>query len=113
MEPRPPETLTCATDGVRLDQFLSDHLPEWTRSRLKKVIQDGGVHVNQRVVTKAGTKLRAGDQLAIAVPEPEPMEAIPQDIPLTVLYEDESVIVVNKPPFLWFTLPPGIRMVPW
>lgn len=107
MERPTQENWTCEDDGVRLDHFLSNHLADWTRSRLKRVIQEGGVQVNRKVVTKAGTKLRAKDRIAIAIPEPEPMEAIPQDIPLTVLYEDESVIVVNKPPFFVVHPAPG------
>ncbi len=80
----------------RLDAFVSSKLPELTRSRVQKLIEQGDILVNGAAV-KAGLKLRAGDKVAIAVPEPEPLDAVAQDIPLDVVYEDQHLLVINKP----------------
>ncbi|MFH5811483.1 RluA family pseudouridine synthase [Companilactobacillus sp. FL22-1] len=82
---------------TRLDAFLSEQIPEMTRSRLQKLIKDGDVLVNDQAVIKTGAKLTLGDKLLVNVPEEEPIKAIPEDIPIDVVYEDDDVIVVNKP----------------
>lgn len=92
----------------RLDRFLAEALPELTRSQLKRLIEEGQVLVNG-VQVKAGLKLRGGEQLAIRLPEPEQIEAVPEDIPLTVLYEDAHLIVIDKPAGLVVHPAPGHR----
>ena len=80
----------------RLDAFLASSLDGLTRSQATRLIESGEVAVNGRAVSKS-YKLAGGEDVAVTLPEPEPVEAVPQDIPLDVVYEDADVIVVNKP----------------
>ena len=80
----------------RLDAFLASSLDGLTRSQATRLIESGEVAVNGRAVGKS-YKLAGGEDIAVTLPEPEPVEAVPQDIPLDVVYEDTDVIVVNKP----------------
>ena len=80
----------------RLDAFLASSLDGLTRSQATRFIESGEVAVNGRAVSKS-YKLAGGEDIAVTLPEPEPVEAVPQDIPLDVVYEDADVIVVNKP----------------
>ena len=80
----------------RLDAFLASSLDGLTRSQATRLIESGEVAVNGRAVSKS-YKLAGGEDIAVTLPEPEPVEAAPQDIPLDVVYEDADVIVVNKP----------------
>ena len=80
----------------RLDAFLASSLDSLTRSQATRLIESGEVAVNGRAVSKS-YKLAGGEDIAVTLPEPEPVEAVPQDIPLDVVYEDADVIVVNKP----------------
>nr|WP_125588897.1 RluA family pseudouridine synthase [Companilactobacillus jidongensis] len=85
------------TKRTRLDNFVNDSLEDLTRSQIQKFIKDGNILVNGQPAAKTGMKLTAGDKINITVPEEEPIEAIPQNIPIDVVYEDEDVLVVNKP----------------
>ena len=80
----------------RLDAFLASSLDGLTRSQATRLIESGEVAVNGRAVSKS-YKLAGGEDIAVTLPEPEPVEVVPQDIPLDVVYEDADVIVVNKP----------------
>ena len=80
----------------RLDAFLASSLDGLTRSQATRLIESSEVAVNGRAVSKS-YKLAGGEDVAVTLPEPEPVEAVPQDIPLDVVYEDADVIVVNKP----------------
>ena len=80
----------------RLDAFLASSLDGLTRSQATRLIESGEVAVNGRAVSKS-YKLAGGEDVAVTLPEPEPVEVVPQDIPLDVVYEDADVIVVNKP----------------
>ena len=80
----------------RLDAFLASSLDGLTRSQATRLIESSEVAVNGRAVSKS-YKLAGGEDIAVTLPEPEPVEAVPQDIPLDVVYEDADVIVVNKP----------------
>ena len=80
----------------RLDAFLASSLDGLTRSQATRLIESGEVAVEGRAVSKS-YKLAGGEDIAVTLPEPEPVEAVPQDIPLDVVYEDADVIVVNKP----------------
>jgi len=82
--------------GQRLDQFLRQELPEHSRAFLQKLIEHSDVRVNGRIV-KASYKVRVGDDVSVTIPPPRPLEAQPEDIPLDVLFEDDDLIVVNKP----------------
>ena len=80
----------------RLDAFLASSLDGLTRSQAARLIESGEVAVNGKTAGKS-YKLAGGEDVAVTLPEPEPVEAVPQDIPLDVVYEDADVIVVNKP----------------
>ena len=82
--------------GSRIDVFLSESEEEITRSHAQKLLADGFVLVNGKSANK-NYKLRLGDMLSLTMPEPEPCEAKPENIPIDIVYEDEDIIVVNKP----------------
>ena len=94
--------------GERLDRFLAENLPELTRSQVKRLVDDGQVRIGGGTV-KAGLKLRGGEVVAIVLPEPEPVAAEPEAIPLDILYEDPHLIVVNKPAHMVVHPAPGHR----
>jgi 23S rRNA pseudouridine1911/1915/1917 synthase len=83
--------------GQRLDVFLAKAGLPISRSRIKQLILRQGVKVNQQPV-KPNYRLKADDRVELVLPEPEPDEALPEAIPLDIVYEDPSLIVVNKPP---------------
>ena len=80
----------------RLDTFLSECLPDISRSQLKKLIDSGQITLNG-TSTKASSRLKGGESIRVNLPEPAPIEAIPEDIPLQILYEDQELIVIDKP----------------
>jgi 23S rRNA pseudouridine1911/1915/1917 synthase len=81
----------------RLDKFLVSRLPEFSRSRLQGLIKDGFVNVNGRPAQKAGQMLDRGDVLRVTIPPPEPSRLIAEQIPLDILFENDDLLVVNKP----------------
>jgi 23S rRNA pseudouridine1911/1915/1917 synthase len=81
----------------RLDKFLVQCLPELSRSRLKGLIEDGFVQVEGERVTKAGTNISKGEVILIVIPPSLPAGLQPENIPLDIVYEDENMMVVNKP----------------
>jgi 23S rRNA pseudouridine1911/1915/1917 synthase len=81
--------------GCRLDVFLADHMPDWSRSQLQQVIRSGLVKVCGQPVSKAGERVEAGDCISILAKH-EPIHAFPEELPLTILYEDEDLAVVDK-----------------
>ena len=81
----------------RLDVFLSDQTEDFTRSRLKKLIEEGQVCVNGAVVKKAGAEIRQGDSVTVCIPEAVEYAVQPENIPIEIVYEDEDFAVVNKP----------------
>lgn len=80
----------------RLDQYLSLKLADFSRARLQKLIEDGAVKVNEKQA-KAGQKLRPGDLISLDLPDPVPLDAVAEEIPLTIVFEDENLLVINKP----------------
>jgi len=87
--------LICSENNIRLDSFLSTEA-EVSRSRACSLIQEGFVLVNEKLVAK-NYRLRAGDRISYELPEISEIEAVPQDIPLDIFYEDDDIIVINKP----------------
>ena len=83
--------------NMRLDKYLSVKLPEFSRSRLQKLISDGLVECDDVVIADNSHKIKEGDVYQITVPPPE--DALPQsqNIPLNIVYEDDDIVVVNKP----------------
>ncbi len=86
-----------ADDISRLDVFISSKIDSYTRSYFTGLISAGNVQVNGKVVTKAGYKLAVGDEVTVDIPEPQSDETVAQDIPLDILYEDDDLIIINKP----------------
>ena len=89
-------TLTTDREGERLDAFLARSLPDMTRSAAQKLLEDGGVTFSGRP-GKKNDRTAPGQPVTVSLPDPEPLDVLPQNIPLDVVYEDEDVIVVNKP----------------
>jgi len=84
--------------GQRLDQWLAAQLaPELSRSRIQALIKQGAVRIAGQRIDEVKRKLTAGEVISVAMPEPEPAEPQGEDIPLDVLYEDDALIVINKP----------------
>ena len=81
--------------GQRIDRWLAGHL-ELTRSGLQKLLEEGKVSANGRIAAK-NYRLTAGDTIHVAVPAPKPLEVLPQNLPIEIVYEDEDLLVVNKP----------------
>ncbi len=81
----------------RLDLFLSEQTEELTRSRIKKLIEEGQVCVNGVPVTKAGEGVRAGDSVTLHIPDAVEYAVEAEDIPVEILYQDDDFAVVNKP----------------
>ncbi len=87
-----------AQSGMRLDVFLAQQFPHFTRSFLSRQIKEGKIQVAGKTSgLKAGYSLREKDVVTVSIAEPRPMEAKPQDIPLDILYEDDDLLIVNKP----------------
>ena len=99
-------TILCDTEGVRLDAFLASRDLGLTRSALQKLLEDGMVRVDGKAVKK-NYRTKAGDEIELELPEPEIPEILPEDIPLDIRYEDEDVIVLNKPKGLVVHPAPG------
>lgn len=81
----------------RLDKFLTENLPEFSRSRIQGLIADGFVDVDGRAARKAGQPLESGSTLTVRIPPPAPTEIIAEEIPLDIVFENEELLVVNKP----------------
>ena len=81
--------------GVRIDKYVSDNIA-LTRSAVQGLISRGAVTADGKAVSK-NYKLRGGEMITVEIPEPEPMDAVPENIPLNIVYEDDDLLVVNKP----------------
>jgi 23S rRNA pseudouridine1911/1915/1917 synthase len=89
--------LTPAHSGWRLDRALAAAVPTLSRERLKSLIRSGAVGAQGTPVRDPATKVRGDESFRVAVPEPKPAHNVPQDIPLNVVFEDEHLLVVDKP----------------
>ena len=91
--------LTAGPDdaGARLDAFIGWNTDELSRSYAVKLIERGRVAVNGKAARSKKTSLSEGDSVVIDLPEPERLDVKPEDIPLEIVYEDDDVLVVNKP----------------
>nr|WP_288555164.1 RluA family pseudouridine synthase [uncultured Mediterraneibacter sp.] len=87
---------TEVNPGLRIDKYLSEQMTSYSRSHIQKLLKDQCVQVNNLPV-KANYKLRTGDQIKVCLPEPETLNVEPENIPLDILYEDQDLLVVNKP----------------
>lgn len=82
--------------GERIDKFLAAELSDCTRSYIQKLIKDGQVTANGKVV-KANYKLGQDDEIIVSIPELTEPDIVPEDIPIDILYEDDDILIVNKP----------------
>ena len=89
--------LTPAQAGMRLDRALADAVPTLSRERLKALIRAGALERSGALVRDPAIKVHGDEAFRLSVPEPEPAHNIPQDIPLRVIFEDEHLLVVDKP----------------
>ena len=85
------------TDAGRLDRYITGFVMNATRAKVQRAIRDGNVQINGRVETKSSYSVSAGDVIVCTVMRAPPMRIEPEDIPLEIVFEDEDVIVVNKP----------------
>lgn len=82
---------------LRLDRYLSQELPDFSRSRLQQLIEQGNVQLNGKICTSKKAIMQIGDRISLSIPEAKPLDLQPEAIPLDILYEDDSLIIVNKP----------------
>ena len=90
-------TVDAERAGERIDAVVADAVSALSRAVVQRLIDDGFVTLNQLPVKKAGQRVKAGDVIDVEVPAPEPIELVPEDIPLTIIFEDAQMIVVDKP----------------
>jgi len=83
-------------EDQRIDRYLTEMLPEQSRSFFQKLIRDGFVIVNY-IIVKVNYRLKTGDVIEIDIPDAVPTEIVPENIPLDILYEDDDLLIVNKP----------------
>jgi 23S rRNA pseudouridine1911/1915/1917 synthase len=88
--------LILSTSGERLDKALTDALPELSRTRVQQLVKEGQVLVNGRAA-KSSQKVEGGEQVVVNLPDPVDTELIPWDFPLDIRYEDDDLLVINKP----------------
>lgn len=94
--------------GARIDAYLAAHVEGWSRARLQRLIEDGDVLVEGRAV-KSSYKLRAGDEVEVELTPPPATDFAPENIPIEIVYEDDYVVVVNKPAGLVVHPAAGVR----
>ena len=85
------------TAGIRIDKFIAGEIAEFSRSQVQKLLEEGYVFADDEIIADKNFKTRLGDMYQITLPEPQAATPVAQDIPLDVLYEDEDLIVINKP----------------
>jgi 23S rRNA pseudouridine1911/1915/1917 synthase len=90
-------TVSGELDGFRLDRALASLLPELSRSALARLINEGRVAVDGRPAWKASFRVAAGQELVVEVPPPTPSGVVSQNLPLTILFEDDDLVVIDKP----------------
>lgn len=98
--------LVAEKSGARLDKYVTEQCPELSRTRVQKLIGDGYITVNDHIA-KAGLKLNVGDRLTVSLPPPAPSSLQPEAIPLNIIYEDDDLLVVDKPAGLAVHPAPG------
>lgn len=99
-------TIIADQAGVRVDKYVSEHFPDLSRTRAQKLINEGYVRINGDIA-RAGYKLDTGDTITVEIPPVEPVLLQAEEIPLTIIYEDEEILVVDKPAGLTVHPAPG------
>jgi len=82
--------------GMRVDAFLADTLPQFSRTRIQSLLKSGDIQINQQLV-KSSSKLEAGDVILCSIPEPEILQVQAEAMDLDIIYEDSDILVINKP----------------
>ncbi len=91
----------------RLDRYLSSAIPDLSRSRVQQLIEQGHVQINDQVCTSKKINLKIGDRICLEIPAVQRLELVAEDIPLDILYEDEQLLILNKPAGLVVHPAPG------
>jgi 23S rRNA pseudouridine1911/1915/1917 synthase len=91
----------------RLDRYLAEQLPDLSRSRIQKLIEQEQVWVNGQVCTSKKAAVKVGDRITLTIPDAQPLDLQSEDIPLDILYEDEHLLILNKPSGLVVHPAPG------
>ncbi|WP_414753880.1 RluA family pseudouridine synthase [Anabaena sp. CCY 9910] len=99
--------LEVEENSARIDRYLAEELPDLSRSRIQQLIEQGKVQVNGEVCTSKKINLKVGDRITLEVPEAQPLELQAEDIPLDILYEDDQLLILNKPAGLVVHPAPG------
>lgn len=81
----------------RLDKFLTTQMVDFSRARLQSLVKEGQVQINGKTASKAGIILRIGDRVDLTIPPTRPSDIIPENIPLSVMFENDDMVVINKP----------------
>ena len=89
--------LSVEETSDRLDRYLASQLTDVSRSRLQKLIEQGHVQINGDVCTSKKLDVKSGDRIQINIPDAEPLDLQAENIPLDILYEDDSLLILNKP----------------
>ncbi|MBI2850395.1 MAG: RluA family pseudouridine synthase, partial [Chloroflexi bacterium] len=103
-----PDIINLVADkpGARLDKYVAEHCHDLSRTQIQKLIGYGLIKVNDGTA-KAGLKLNTGDRITISLPSAAPTPLSPEAIPVKILYEDDDVLVIDKPPGLAVHPAPG------
>jgi len=99
--------LEATSPGDRLDRWLAEQVPDLSRARIQKLIDQSQVYLNGSVCTSRKAAIQTGDRVHIQIPDATPLELAAQPIPLDILYEDEDVLILNKPAGLVVHPAPG------
>lgn len=89
--------LTVDSGGDRVDRYLAATLPDLSRAQIQRLVDDGFITVNNVPIRKASQKLAVGDEVIVTVPPPAPTTLVAENIPLTIVYEDDDCLVIDKP----------------
>lgn len=96
MTPVNPVFLQVKENSARIDRYLSQHLPDLSRSRIQQLIEQGNVQVNGKVCTSKKAAVQLGDRISLEIPDAQPLDLQPENIPLDILYEDGTLLILNK-----------------
>ncbi|NEP57919.1 MAG: RluA family pseudouridine synthase [Symploca sp. SIO2G7] len=91
----------------RIDRYITQQLPNFSRSRIQQLIEQGHVQLNNTVCTSKKATVQPGDTVSVVIPETKPLDLQPEAIPLDILYEDDTLIIINKPAGLVVHPAPG------
>ncbi|MEG3439143.1 RluA family pseudouridine synthase [Pannus brasiliensis CCIBt3594] len=100
-------TLTVEGKKERIDAWIAEKIPELSRSRVQKLIEDGNIQLNGRICTDKKVKVADGDRLSVTIPDSQPLELVAEAIDLAILYEDDDLVIIDKPAGLVVHPAPG------